>query len=107
MAIVGWEWIVVVAIVAIILIWGPGQIPKLAKSLGQAKKEMKDTLAESEENNSETNEPDETDETTTSNDKNKVKVDPLIVTAIKLGIDVTGKTREQISDEIVAKTKKE
>ena len=104
MAIVGWEWIVVVAIVAIILIWGPGQIPKLAKSLGQAKKEMKDTIAESQENNSET---DETDETATSNDKDKVKVDPLIVTAIKLGIDVTGKTREQISDEIVAKTKKE
>ena len=104
MAIVGWEWIVVVAIVAIILIWGPGQIPKLAKSLGQAKKEMKDTIAESQENNSET---DETDETATSNDKDKVKVDPLIVTAIKLGIDVTGKTRDQISDEIVAKTKKE
>ena len=104
MALVGWEWIVIVAIVAIILIWGPGQIPKLAKSLGQAKKEMKDTIAESQENNSET---DETDETATSNDKDKVKVDPLIVTAIKLGIDVTGKTREQISDEIVAKTKKE
>ena len=104
MALVGWEWIVIVAIVAIILIWGPGQIPKLAKSLGQAKKEMKDTIAESQENNSET---DETDETATSNDKDKVKVDPLIVTAIKLGIDVTGKTRDQISDEIVAKTKKE
>ena len=104
MALVGWEWIVIVAIVAIILIWGPNQIPKLAKSLGQAKKEMKDTIAESQENNSET---DETDETATSNDKDKVKVDPLIVTAIKLGIDVTGKTRDQISDEIVAKTKKE
>ena len=91
MVVVGWEWIVIIAIVAIILIWGPGQIPKLARSLGQAKRELK--LASEEE------------EKAAKKEEAKVEVDPLIVTAIKMGIDVTGKTKEQISQEIIARSK--
>ena len=93
MVVVGWEWIVIIAIVAIILIWGPGQIPKLARSLGQAKRELK--LASEEEEKEEAAKKEEA----------KVEVDPLIVTAIKMGIDVTGKTKEQISQEIIARSK--
>lgn len=90
MAIVGWEWIVIIAIVAIILIWGPSQIPKLARSLGQAKKELKQASEE---------------EAEEVKKKETVEVDPLIVTAIKMGIDVTGKTKEQISQEIIERSK--
>lgn len=92
MALVGWEWIVVIAIIAIILIWGPGQIPKLARSLGQAKRELKQA-SEAE------------DKEAAKKEEEKVEVDPLIVTAIKMGIDVTGKTKEQISQEIIARSK--
>ena len=88
MVLVGWEWIVIIAIVAILLIWGPGQIPKLARALGQAKKELKQASEEVEEK-----------------EEAKVEVDPLILTAIKMGIDVTGKTKEQISQEIIARSK--
>ncbi len=93
MAVVGWEWIVIIAIVAIILIWGPGQIPKLARALGQAKKELKQAQEEGEAKEE------------VKKEEAKVEVDPLIVTAIKMGIDVTGKTREQISQEIIARSK--
>jgi sec-independent protein translocase protein TatA len=90
--VIGWEWIVIIAIVAIILIWGPGQIPKLAKSLGQAKREIEQASKEE-------------DKEAVKKEEAKVEVDPLIVTAIKMGIDVTGKTKEQISQEIIARSK--
>ena len=93
MVVVGWEWIVIIAIVAILLIWGPGQIPKLARALGQAKKELKQASEEGEEKED------------VKKEEAKVEVDPLIVTAIKMGIDVTGKTKEQISQEIIARSK--
>ena len=93
MALVGWEWIVIIAIIAILLIWGPGQIPKLARALGQAKKEFKQAQEEGEAKED------------VKKDEAKVEVDPLIVTAIKMGIDVTGKTKEQISQEIIARSK--
>jgi sec-independent protein translocase protein TatA len=93
MVVVGWEWIVIIAIVAILLIWGPGQIPKLARALGQAKKELNQASQESGEKEE------------AKKEEAKVEVDPLIVTAIKMGIDVTGKTKEQISQEIIARSK--
>ncbi|MFN3621495.1 MAG: twin-arginine translocase TatA/TatE family subunit [Nitrososphaerales archaeon] len=93
MGLVSWEWIVIIAIVAIILIWGPGQIPKLAKALGQAKKELKQAGEEG------------ADEEVKKKDEAAVEVDPLIVTAIKMGIDVSGKTKEQISQEILERSK--
>ena len=93
MALVGWEWIVIIAIIAILLIWGPGQIPKLARALGQAKKELKQAQEEGEAKED------------VKKEEAKDEVDPLIVTAIKMGIDVTGKTKEQISQEIIARSK--
>jgi len=93
MVLVGWEWIVIIAIIVILLLWGPGQIPKLARALGQAKRELKQASEEGE------------DKEDVKKEEAKVEVDPLIVTAIKLGIDVTGKTKEQISQEIIARSK--
>jgi sec-independent protein translocase protein TatA len=38
----GWEWIIVAAVV--LVLFGGSQIPKLARSLGQAQKEFKQGL---------------------------------------------------------------
>ncbi len=40
----GWEWIIVAAVV--LVLFGGTQIPKLARSLGQAQKEFKQGLKE-------------------------------------------------------------
>jgi sec-independent protein translocase protein TatA len=40
----GWEWFIVLAVV--LLIFGGSQLPKLAKSLGQAQKEFKKGISE-------------------------------------------------------------
>ena len=41
----GPEWFIVLAVV--LLIFGGSQLPKLARNLGQAQKEFKDSMAES------------------------------------------------------------
>jgi len=46
--ITGVEWIVVAVIIIVLLLWGPGQIPKLARAFRQAKEEWKKTAEESE-----------------------------------------------------------
>ncbi len=40
MAAIGWEMIVVVAVLAVIFLWGPSKILELAKSIGQARREF-------------------------------------------------------------------
>jgi sec-independent protein translocase protein TatA len=42
--IIGWEFLLVIAIIA--LLFGSSQIPKLAKSLGSAKKNFEEGLSE-------------------------------------------------------------
>lgn len=80
--------ILLVLILIVLLIWGPKQIPKLARSLGLAKKEFeKAAKGEIEE---------EEEETT----------DELIKLAKELGIDTKGKSKEEIKKEILEKTKK-
>jgi len=91
-AIVGWEWIVILAILAVIMIWGPDKIPKLARALGQARKEFEKAQKEF------TNPSPEPEPAPTSDDY-------LIQTAKSLGIETAGKTREQISKEIVERAR--
>ncbi len=81
------QLLVILGVLVVILIWGPSKIPELARAVGRARKEFDDaskgvvqpatpslTVAPS---------------------------DPLVDTARKLGISTQGKTREEISDEIV------
>ena len=89
-AITGWEWIVILVILAVIMIWGPNEIPKLARSLGQAKKEFERAQREF---TNPTPEPEPTSD------------DYLIQTAKSLGIDTAGKTKEQISKEILERAR--
>lgn len=36
----GWEWIVILGVAVIVILWGPAKIPELAKALGKAKGEF-------------------------------------------------------------------
>jgi sec-independent protein translocase protein TatA len=80
--------LLILGVLAVILIWGPQKIPELARSIGKARKEFDDAskgLVQPTSNSS----------TTASTP------DSLIDTAQKLGISTQGKTRQEISDEIV------
>lgn len=96
----GWEWVLILGIVAILLIWGPKKLPEIARAIGEAKREFEKSSKEfqevpkriiSPESPVAVNEP--------SSD------DILIMTARKLGISTEGKTKAQISEEIIEKTK--
>ena len=76
--------LLLILLVIVLLIWGPTQLPKLARSIGQAKKEFQKAQEEEEEE----------------------EEDELIKLAKELGIDTKGKTREEIRKEILEKTKK-
>jgi len=90
--IVGWEWVMIMIVVLGLILWGPKKIPELARSLGQARAEFERAQREA-------MKPLSAGGSQPSSD------DALIETARKLGISTEGKTREQISKEIVEKFK--
>lgn len=77
--------LLILGVLAVILIWGPQKIPDLARSIGRARKEFDDASKG-------------LVQPTTSTSGSS---DPIIDTARKIGITTEGKTREQISDDIV------
>jgi sec-independent protein translocase protein TatA len=88
LAIVGYEWLIVLAIIVVLFVWGPRKLPEFARSIGLARKEMETAYKEA-----------------SSLMVPTLQKDVLIETAKKLSISTEGKTSEQISDEIVkAKT---
>jgi len=76
LAIVGYEWIIVLVVIVVLFVWGPQKLPEFARSIGLARKELEKAYKEA------------------SNP-----------TVSLPGISTEGKTRAQISDEIVAKGK--
>lgn len=46
--VIGTEWIIVLAIAAILLLFGGSKLPQLAKALGQSKKAFKEGIEEGE-----------------------------------------------------------
>lgn len=86
----GYEWLVVVAVLIIIFLWGPQKLPELARSIGLARKEFDKASKEITAPSASTS----TQSTT----------DSLIVAAKDLGITTEGKTKEQIAKEIAEKT---
>src|SRR5712691_10751790 len=90
MAIVGYEAIVIGIILVVIFIWGPNKIPEIARGLGRARREFDEASKGL------------TTDTTTSTPRVETSLsDPLIDTAQRLGITTEGKTRQEVSDEIV------
>jgi sec-independent protein translocase protein TatA len=92
LAIVGYEWLIVLAIIVVLFVWGPQKLPEFAKSIGQARREIDNAYKEASNPTSPTPAP-------------SSGTDRLIETAKRLGISTEGKTRVQISDEIVAKAR--
>jgi sec-independent protein translocase protein TatA len=94
------QWIIIGVVVIVIFLWGPNKIPELAKGLGRAKKEF-DMAAK------EINNPISTVlQTPTATAVPAKSTDEILLdTAQQLGISTVGKTRDQIAQEIVWKTK--
>ncbi|MEM1737219.1 MAG: twin-arginine translocase TatA/TatE family subunit [Nitrososphaerota archaeon] len=101
MALTGLEWVIVAVIIIVLLLWGPSQLPKMARALGEAKKEFKKAAKEAEEMKEEVREAVRPFTETVSE-----AGDELLKIARELGISTEGKTREQIAEEILRVTKK-
>jgi sec-independent protein translocase protein TatA len=93
LALMGYEWLVVVAVLAIIFLWGPSKLPELARSVGLARKEFEKASKE-------------ITEPTTSTAAQSSSSDSLIVAARDMGITTEGKTKEEIAKEIAEKASK-
>lgn len=108
MAITGLEWIIVAVIIVVLLLWGPSQLPKIARALGEAKKEFKKATKEAEEMREEVREVARPFTETVSEAGSELKGmnDELLRIAKELGISTEGKTRDQIADEIIRLTKR-
>jgi sec-independent protein translocase protein TatA len=91
------QLILIAAVVIVFLMWGPKKIPELARSIGLARKEFADASKV----------PLDTPAPAAAAPAAVVTApstgDALLDTARKLGINTEGKTRDQISSEIVAR----
>jgi sec-independent protein translocase protein TatA len=100
------QWIIIGVIVIVIFLWGPNKIPDLAKAIGRARREF--DQASKQMNDVMTGNP--LDAVTgmalaaQSSAPQKSGDQMLIETARSLGIYTEGKTREQISQEIINKS---
>jgi len=86
------ELVIIGIIIVVVVVMGPKRIPELARALGSAKKEFNAGAAAP------------TQTSSVSMAGAGMAEDDLMVAARKLGISTEGKTREQISAEIVRKT---
>jgi sec-independent protein translocase protein TatA len=85
-------------VVVVIFLWGPQKIPELARALGRARKEFEEGTKEIENSIKGTG-------TEPTPVVPKTGDQMLLDTARQLGISTEGKTREQISQEIVSRAK--
>jgi len=90
------KWVVIAIVAVVFLMYGPKKIPELARSIGLARKEFNDASKTP-----------LSSATTTTTVPAAAAVsstgDALLDTAKKLGISTEGKTRDEISSEIVSK----
>ena len=91
------ELMIIGVIVVVIFLWGPQKIPEIARALGRAKREFETASKEM----------GDTVSTIANPPRPKTGDELLMDTAHQLGISTDGKTRDQISKEIVDKNKKQ
>lgn len=93
------QWLVIGVIVVVIFLWGPQKIPDLARALGRARREFDEASKEV------TGATMGTSTTATApRPAPEMTGDQMLInTAKALGITTEGKTREQISQEIIGK----
>jgi len=88
------ELVIIGVVLVVIFLWGPQKIPEIARAIGRARREFEQASREISAGFS--------PETKPLQSSDQI----LLVTAERLGISTAGKTREQISDEIVRKGSK-
>jgi sec-independent protein translocase protein TatA len=102
------QWVIIGVIVIVIFLWGPQKIPDIARAIGRAKKEFDQASKEVGDAASMTSKP-STAAVPAASVASSIPVPEktgdqmLVETARKLGITVEGKSRDQISQEIVDK----
>ncbi|MEM0441470.1 MAG: twin-arginine translocase TatA/TatE family subunit [Candidatus Caldarchaeum sp.] len=99
MAIQGIEWVIVGIIIIVLFLWGPDKLPKIARSIGQAKKEFERAQRNLEEDLAKAATPAPPSGSSAPDDK-------LIEVAKALNIPTEGKTRDEIARAIVEKSQK-
>jgi sec-independent protein translocase protein TatA len=91
------QWIIIGVIVIVIFLWGPQKIPDLAKAIGKARREFDQASKDVQGMATGMTSPQTQAAPAKSGDQ------MLIETARALGISTEGKTREQISQEIISR----
>ena len=93
------ELVLIGVIVVVVLLWGPQKIPELARSLGRARREFDVASKEFTNTASSLTQP-----VTGPAAPQKSSDETLLDLARQLGISTEGKTRDQISQEILFKS---
>ena len=95
------QWIVIAVVVVALFLWGPQKIPELARAVGRARREFDQA---SKEGNAGV--PGRIPEPSLNSPAPQMSGDQMLIeTARQLGIATEGKTREQISQEILSRAK--
>lgn len=97
------QWIVIGVIVVVIFLWGPQKIPELARGLGRAKGEFEKASKEFDAASKQVAGGATQTAAPASAFAVKTGDQILVETARALGITTEGKSREQISQEIIAR----
>jgi sec-independent protein translocase protein TatA len=93
------QWVVIAIVAVVFLMYGPKKIPELARSIGLARKEFNDA-SKNPLGDSATSTPTAVPAPAAAAPSSG---DALLDAAKKLGISTEGKTRDEISSEIVSK----
>jgi len=93
------QWVVIAVVAVVFLMYGPKKIPEFARSLGIARKEYNQASASTPPVSTKSQSPPQKPD----NSAAPVAGDPIIDAARKLNIPTAGKTREEISTELVAR----
>jgi len=99
------EWILLIFI--LLILFGSRKIPEVARSLGEAVREFRKAMSETEQAVRVVNVPEVKQESKVQSSTQILSQDPLIELAKKKGINVEGKTRVQIVEELAKKIKEE